>query len=148
MSQHSQAKRAARKKREKKAANASAAARRAGTPFVAHAQLLDDAGTLVAAGGLYGDEWVMVVAGRALDGIDSPGLLIAMLKHTAERCESEGRSTTLRLSTVLEKAAADEAAEGGHSLDEWLALLEAERAEHAEKKRAAALSAAPDPNLH
>jgi hypothetical protein len=147
MSQHSQAKRAARKKREKKAANA-AASRRAGTPFVAHAQLLDEAGGLVAAGGLYGDEWVMVVAGRALDGIDSPGLLIAMLKHTAERCESEGRSTTLRLSTVLEKAAADEAAEGGHSLDEWLELLEAERAEHAEKKRAASSSAAPDPNLH
>jgi hypothetical protein len=147
MSQHSQAKRAARKKREKKSANV-AAARRAGTPFVAHAQLLDEAGGLVAAGGLYGEEWVMVVAGRALDGIDSPGLLIAMLKHTAERCESEGRSTTLRLSTVLEKAAADEAAEGGHSLEEWLALLEAERAEHAEKKRAAASSAAPDPNLH
>ena len=67
MSQHSQAKRAARKKREKKAAN-SAASRRTGTPFVAHAQLVDDAGALVAAGGLYGDEWVMVVAGRALDG--------------------------------------------------------------------------------
>ena len=144
MSQHSQAKRAARKKREKKAANASTS-RRAGAPFVAHAQLIDDAGTLVAAGGLHGSEWVMVVAGRALDGIDSPGLLIAMLKHTAERCASEGRGTTLRLSTVLEKAAADEAAEGGHSLDGWLALLEAERAEHAEKKRAA--PAAPDPNL-
>lgn len=147
MSQHSQAKRAARKKREKKAANA-ASARRTGAPFVAHAQLLDDAGGLVAAGGLYGDEWVMVVAGRALDGIDSPGLLIAMLKHTAERCESEGRATTLRLSTVLEKAAVDEAAEGGHSLEEWLALLEAERAEHAEKKRAASLGATPDPSLH
>lgn len=147
MSQHSQAKRAARRKREKKAAN-SAAARRAGTPFVAHAQLIDDAGTLVAAGGLYGDEWVMVVAGRALDGIDSPGLLIAMLKHTAVRCGAEGRCTTLRLSPVLERAAAAEAAEGGHSLEEWLALLEAERAEHAEKKRAAAQAAAPDPNLH
>ena len=146
MSQHSQAKRAARKKREKKSAHASAA-RRSGAPFVAHAQLVDEAGTLVAAGGLYGSEWVMVVAGRALDGIDSPGLLIAMLKHTGERCASEGRGTTLRLSTVLEKAAADEAAEGGHSLDEWLALLEAERAEHAEKKRTAP-AAAPDPNLH
>ena len=146
MSQHSQAKRAARKKRERKAANA-ASARRTGAPFVAHAQLVDEAGSLVAAGGLYGEEWVMVVAGRALDGIDSPGLLIAMLKHTAARCEAEGRGTTLRLSPVLEKAAAEEAAEGGHSLDEWLALLEAERAEHAEKKRAAPV-AAPDPNLH
>lgn len=144
MSQHSQAKRAARKKREKKASNA--ASRRTGTPFVAHAQLLDEAGILVAAGGLHGDAWVMVVAGRALDGIDSPGLLIAMLRHTAARCGSEGRATTLRLSPVLEKAAADEAAEGGHTLDEWLALLEAERAEHAEKKRAAA--AEPAPNLH
>lgn len=147
MSQHSQAKRAARKKREKKAAN-SAASRRTGAPFVAHAQLVDDAGALVAAGGLYGDEWVMVVAGRALDGIDSPGLLIAMLKHTASRCESEGRGTTLRMSPVLEKAAAEEAAEGGHTLEEWLAMLEAERAEHAEKKRAAAAAAGPDSHLH
>jgi len=148
MSRNSQAKRAARKKREAKTANG-VRMRREGSPFVAHAQLLDEAGTLVAAGGLHGSQWVMVVAGRALDGIDSPGLLIAMLKHTAERCASEGRATTLRLSTVLEKAAADEAAEGGHSLEEWLALLEAERAEHAEKKRAAAMAAAaPNSNLH
>jgi len=148
MSRNSQAKRAARKKREAKTVNG-VRMRREGSPFVAHAQLLDEAGTLVAAGGLHGSQWVMVVAGRALDGIDSPGLLIAMLKHTAERCASEGRATTLRLSTVLEKAAADEAAEGGHSLEEWLALLEAERAEHAEKKRAAAMAAAaPNSNLH
>lgn len=135
MSQHSKAKREAKKKREKKAANVSNA-QRSGAPFVAHAQLLDDSGALVAAGGLHGSDWVMVVAGRALDGIDSPGLLIAMLKHTAARCEAEGRGAALTLSPVLEKAAADEAAEGGHSLDEWLALLEAERAEHAQKKRA------------
>ena len=147
MSQHSQAKRAARKKREKKAANA-ASARRTGTPFVAHAHLVDGAGALVAAGGLHGADWVMVVAGRALDGIDSPGLLIAMLKHTAARCEAEGRMTTLRLSPVLEKAAADEAAVGGHTLDEWLAMLEAERAEHAEKKRAAAAAGSPGSPLH
>ncbi|MFN7520645.1 MAG: hypothetical protein ACK5VV_09205 [Lysobacteraceae bacterium] len=145
MSQHSQAKRAARKKREKKAANA-AASRRTGTPFVAHAHLVDEAGALVAAGGLHGAEWVMVVAGRALDGIDSPGLLIAMLKHTAARCEAEGRGTTLRLSPVLEQAAAVEAAEGGHTLDAWLALLEAERAERAEMKRAAA--GGPGPQVH
>jgi hypothetical protein len=113
---------------------------------VTHAQLMDEANTLVAAGGLHGSEWVMVVAGRALDGIDSPGLLIAMLKHTASRCASDGRNTTLQMSPVLEKAAADEAAEGGHTLDEWLAMLEAERAEHAEKKRGAI--AAPDPKLH
>lgn len=142
MSQHSQAKRAARKKREKKAANA-ASARRTGAPFVAHAQLLDDAGGLVAAGGLYGDEWVMVVAGRALDGINSPGLLIAMLKHTAVRCESEGRATTLQFSPVLEKAAAEEAAAGGHTLEAWLALLETERAEHVARKHAAAPVAGP-----
>ena len=147
MSQHSQAKRAARRKREKRAANA-ASVRRTGTPFVAHAQLVDETGSLVAAGGLHGDAWVMVVAGRALDGIDSPGLLIAMLKHTAERCAAEGRMTTLRLSTTLERAASAEAAEGGHSLEEWLALLEAERAEHAEKKRAAAADAPVDPGLH
>ncbi len=145
MSQNSQAKRAARKKREKKSANAGSA-RRSGAPFVTHAQLVDEANTLVAAGGLHGSEWVMVVAGRALDGIDSPGLLIAMLKHTASRCASDGRNTTLQMSPVLEKAAADEAAEGGHTLDEWLAMLEAERAEHAEKKRGAI--AAPDPKLH
>lgn len=142
MSRNAKAKRAARRKREARAG----AVRRPGAPFVAHAQLLDGAGALVAAGGLHGSEWVMVVAGRALDGIDSPGLLIAMLRHTAARCEAEGRLTTLRLSPVLERAATEEAAAGGHSLDGWLALLEAERAEHAEKKRAAA-SGAP-PNLH
>jgi len=147
MSRNSQAKRAARKKREAKAANG-AGMRREGSPFVAHAQLLDETGTLVAAGGLHGSEWVMVVAGRALEGIDSPGLLIAMLRHTAARCESEGRPTTLRLSPVLERAAAEEAAKGGHTLEEWLALLETERAEHAEKRRAAMAAAAPDPNLH
>lgn len=147
MSQHSQAKRAARKKREKKAANA-AASRRTGAPFVAHAQLVDDAGALVAAGGLHSGEWVMVVAGRALDGIDSPGLLIAMLKHTAARCEAEGRAATLRMSPVLEQAAAAEAAEGGHTLEDWLAMLEAERAEHAEKKRAVAEAAGPPPSRH
>ena len=96
---------------------------------MAHAHLVDEAGALVAAGGLHGAEWVMVVAGRALDGIDSPGLLIAMLKHTAARCEAEGRGTTLR-----------------HTLDAWLALLEAERAERAEMKRAAAVG--PGPQVH
>ncbi len=145
MSQHSQAKRAARKKREKKIANANAS-RRTGAPFVAHAQLVDDDGTLLAAGGLHGEQWVMVVAGRALDGIDSPGLLIAMLKHTEARCASEGRATTLRLSALLEKAATAEAAEGGHTLVAWLEILEAERAEHAEKKRMAA--AVPPASLH
>ena len=147
MSRNSQAKRAARKKREAKAANG-AGMRREGSPFVAHAQLLDEADTLVAAGGLHGSEWVMVVAGRALEGIDSPGLLIAMLHHTAAHCSSEGRTTMLRLSPVLERAATEEAAGGGHTLDEWLALLEAERAEHAEKKRAASVAATPDPQLH
>ncbi|MBS3959616.1 MAG: hypothetical protein KGZ52_09470 [Xanthomonadaceae bacterium] len=87
----------------------------------------------------------MVVAGRALDGIDSPGLLIAMLKHTAARCEAEGRAATLRMSPVLEQAAA---AEGGHTLEDWLAMLEAERAEHAEKKRAVAEAAGPPPSRH
>jgi len=147
MSRNSQAKRAARKKREANAAS-SASTRREGSSFVAHAQLLDEAGTLVAAGGLHGSQWVMVVAGRALDGIDSPGLLIAMLRHAAARCGLEGRPTTLRLSPVLERAAVAEAAQGGHTLDEWLALLEAERAEHAERKRAAAEAAGPSPSLH
>lgn len=145
MSRHSQAKRAARKKREKRASGA-APQRRSGAPFVTHARLLDADGALVAAGGLHGAEWVMVVAGRALDGIDSPGLLIAMLRHTAARCEAEGRAVRLELSPALEKAAGDEAAAGGHSLEAWLALLEAERAEHAEKKRAAA--AGGEPSLH
>lgn len=145
MSQHSKAKREAKKKREKKAANV-ATARRPGAPFVAHAQLLDDSGALVAAGGLHGSDWVMVVAGRALDGIDSPGLLMAMLKHTATRCESEGRGAALTFSPVLEQAAAHEAAEGGHTLEAWLALLEAERAEHAEKKRT--LAEARQTHLH
>lgn len=147
MSQHSKAKRAARKKRESKAATPPAS-RRTGAPFVAHAQLLDDAGALVAAGGLHGDAWVMVVAGRALEGIDSPGLLIAMLRHAASRCAADGRATTLRLSPALEQAATEEAAAGGHTLEGWLAVLETERAEHAEKKRKASAEAAPDPSLH
>lgn len=110
---------------------------RADGRFVAHAHLVDQDRTLVAVGGLHAGGWVMVVAGRALDAIDSPGLLIAMLKHAAVRCLAEGRATTLQLSPTLLDAAGDEAAQGGHTLEEWLALLETERAEHAEKKRAA-----------
>ena len=71
-----------------------------------------------------------------------------MLKHTAARGEAEGRAATLRMSPVLEQAAAAEAAEGGHTLEDWLAMLEAERAEHAEKKRAVAEAAGPPPSRH
>ena len=106
-------------------------------PFVSHAQLVDASGALVAAGGLQGDEWVAVVAGRALQGNDSPGMLVAMLRHISERLAATGRATRLVLSPQLQNAARAEAEAAGHTLDAWLAVLEAERAENAEKKRAA-----------
>ena len=58
------AKREAKKKREKKAANATTS-RRTGAPFVAHAQLLDDSGALVAAGVLNLADALQLVRFRA-----------------------------------------------------------------------------------
>jgi hypothetical protein len=133
MSIHSKAKRDARKKREKRAV-----AQRPAGGFVAHAQLLDADGVLVAAGGRYQGHWAAVVAGKAVPGVESAALLLAMLRHIAARCDAEGRTTTLTVSPVLEKAAAMEAEAGGHTLEDYLALLEAERVENAEKRRAAA----------
>lgn len=134
MSIQSKAKRDARKKREKRAAGK----RPSGGGFVAHAQLVDGDGQLVAAGGRYDGHWAAIVAGKAVPGIESAALLLAMLRHIAARCEDEGRATTLTVGPVLEKAAATEAENGGHSLEDYLALLEAERVENAEKRRAAA----------
>ena len=133
MSIHSKAKRDARKKREKRATP-----QRPTGGFVAHAQLIDADGQLVAAGGRYDGHWAAIVAGKAVPGIESAALLLAMLRHIAARCEAEGRATTLTVGPVLEKAAATEAENGGHTLEDYLALLEAERVENAEKRRAAA----------
>ena len=104
MSIHSKAKRDARKKRETRATP-----QRPTGGFVAHAQLIDADGQLVAAGGRYDGHWAAIVAGKAVPGIESAALLLAMLRHIAARCEAEGRATTLTVGPVLEKAAATEA---------------------------------------
>lgn len=134
MSIHSKAKRDARKKQRPKPGGGRTAA-----TLRPHAEILDGDGNIVGGAGLRAGEWVMVLNGREVTGTDSPAMILAMLTHAATLREEAGLPVELRYSTVLRDAATAEAEGAGKTLEELLAMLEAERVERAEFRQRQAL---------
>jgi hypothetical protein len=130
MSIHSKAKRDARKKLRPKPGGG-----RSGSQLRPHAEILDGEGNIVGGAGLRAGEWVMLLNGREVTGTDSPGMILAMLTHAATLREEAGLAVELRYSTVLRDAATAEALDAGKTLEEFLAMLEAERVERAEFRK-------------
>ena len=92
-----------------------------------HAQLRDGSGRVLAGAALREGEWSMVLAGRVVATTESAAMVLAMLHHTAAVQARGGVRTELAMTRTLEAAATAEAADAGHTLDEHLAWLEAER---------------------
>lgn len=108
----------------------------AGRSMPAHAHLLDDAGRVLGGIALRETEWVVVLQGRVVAATESAGLAIAMLRHTATLMAGAGHALRVDTSETLRERASAEGAEAGKSLDEYLAYLEAERAELARERDA------------
>lgn len=136
MSINSKSRRDAKKKNQPKLG-----ARSSAPVLRPHAEILDGAGKIVGGAGLRSGEWVMLLNGREVAGTDSPGMVLAMLKHAASARGDGGEQVELRYSTELQDAATIEAQAQGKTLDEHLALLEAERVERLEFKRGGDLQA-------
>ena len=124
MSIQSKARRDARKKTAKAASRA-----RPPLPLAEHAHLLDGDGRVFGGAVLRGEEWVVVLGGKPAAKTDSAAMVIAMLKHVAALREAAGDQVRLDYSTHLQAAATAEAEAEGRTLDDYLAMLEAERAE-------------------
>jgi hypothetical protein len=131
MSKQSKAKRDARKKKEP-----ARPIRRLGSTLRPHARLVDAAGEVFGGAGFRDGEWLMVLAGQVVARTESAAMMIAMLRHAATVLEGPGRTIALNCSPTLEGAAASEALGEGRTLDEYLAFLEAERAERATRAQA------------
>lgn len=134
MSIHSKARRDAKKKQRQKLG-----ARRSAALLRPHAEILDGGGDIVGGAGLRSGEWVMFLDGQEVAGTDSPGMILAMLKHAASARGGNGEQVELRYSTELQDAATVEASAQGKTLDEHLALLEAERVERLDHRKSEAL---------
>lgn len=90
-----------------------------------------------------GTEWLFVLDGNVVARTDSAAMMMAMLRHTASVRESQGLAIRLTYSNELKGSATKEAEAAGKSLDDFLDVLEAERAERALSKQA---PAADQPN--
>lgn len=101
----------------------------------AQAHLVDAIDGVVGGIAVRGDEWAVILHGRTVAATDSAGLAIAMLRHTASLLVRAGRPVRVDASPALRERATDEAAAVGKSLDDYLAYLEAERAELARERR-------------
>ncbi len=134
MSIRSKAKRDANKKKRPKLG-----AGRAAPVLRPHAEILDGEGNIVGGAGLRSGEWVMVMNGQEVAATDSPAMILAMLTHAATTREEAGLQVELRYSTELRDAATVEAASEGKTLEQYLAMLEAERVERSEVRKSEAL---------
>lgn len=133
MSIGSKAKRDARRKKAAKAGPA--------RPLAEHAHLVDGRGAVFGGAVARGKEWVLVLGGQPAARTDSAAMVLAMLAHVARLRDAAGDAVRLSYSTQLRDAATAEAQAEGRTLDEYLAQLEAERAE---RDAAAESNAAPD----
>ena len=110
----------------KKPARGDGDARRA---MPAHAHLLDTDDRVMGGVALRDEDWVVVLQGRPVASTKSAGMAIAMLRHTASLLLRAGHAIRIDVSDTLSAKASDEGATAGKTLDEYLAFLEAERAE-------------------
>jgi hypothetical protein len=100
----------------------------------AHAHLLDAADRVVGGVALRDEDWVVVLQGREVASTESAGMAIAMLRHTATLLGRAGHPVRVDTSETLIAHATEEGAAAGKSLDDYLAYLEAERAELAAER--------------
>jgi hypothetical protein len=124
MSLNSKARRDARKKNEPKRP-----IRRLGSQLQPHAQLETADGSTIGGAGYRDGEWLTVLGGQVAARTDSAAMTLAMLRHVVALQEQAGQELRLTYSPAMETAATREAAAAGHSLEEYLLLLERERAE-------------------
>ena len=125
MSIGSKARRDARKKKSPPAV------KRAASPVIPHAHLVDQHDAIIGGAGLRGAQWVLVMGGAVLAGTDSAAMVLAMLNHAAALRTEAGETVRLSYSDVLRDAATKEASAAGKTLEEMLQALEQERIEHA-----------------
>lgn len=126
MSRNSKARRDARKKKEPKRP-----IRRLGSPLQPHAQLETSDGNAVGGAGWRDGEWLTVLGGQVVARTRSAAMTLAMLKHIVAVQEQAGQVLKLTYSPAMETVATREANAEGKSLEDYLALLEQERAERA-----------------
>ncbi len=124
MSRNSKVKRDARVKKEPKRA-----IRRLGASIQPHAQLLDGNDRSIGGVGWRDGEWLLVLGGQVAARSASAAMALAMLRHVVAVRERSGDELRLEASPPLLSAARREAADAGHTLDEYLAVLERERLE-------------------
>lgn len=117
--------------RPRKPSRTAGAAAPAGRSLPAHAHLTDAGGQVVGGAALRDAEWAVVLRGRVAATTDSPGMVLAMLRHASTLLAVDGAPLALRYSDTLRDLATQEAALSDRTLEEWLDYLEAERAENA-----------------
>ena len=101
-------------------------------PAVAH--LLVDGDRIVGGIARRADDYALVLSGRVVAATDSAGMAIAMLRHARVALSNADTTLVIRVAPALETPATQEAEAAGLSLDAYLALLEAERAERAAER--------------
>lgn len=126
MSRNSKARRHARRKKEPKRP-----IRRLGAPLQPHAQLETADGNTVGGAGWRDGEWLTVLGGQVVARTQSAAMTLAMLRHIVALQEQAGQAVKLTYSPTMETVAIREAGAAGKSLEEYLQMLEQERAERA-----------------
>jgi hypothetical protein len=126
MSRNSKARRDARRKKQAKRP-----IRRLGSPIQPHAQLELADGNTVGGAGWRDGEWLTVLGGQVVARTKSAAMTLAVLRHIVALQEQAGHAVRLTYSPAMETLAAREAEAVGKSLEEYLQMLEQERAERA-----------------
>ncbi|GAB3347590.1 hypothetical protein [Lysobacter tyrosinilyticus] len=126
MSRNSKARRDARKKKEPKRP-----IRRLGSQLQPHAQLETADGNTIGGAGYRDGEWLTVLGGQVAARTQSAAMTLAMLRHIVALQEQAGQALKLTYSPTMEAVATREAAAEGHSLEDYLQMLERERMERA-----------------
>lgn len=140
MSRNSKVKRDARRKKEP-----ARPIRRLGDALQPHAQLLDEDDHAVGGVGWRDGEWLLVLAGQVVARSESAAMALAMLKHVVAVQAGADRELRLVASPPLLTAAGREAKGLGHTLEEYLAVLEQERLE---RSLAAPVATTPPASTH
>ena len=126
MSRSSKARRDARRKKQPKRP-----IRRLGSPIQPHAPLELADGNTVGGAGWRDGEWLTVLGSQVVARTQSAAMTLAVLRHIVALQEQAGHAVRLTYSPAMEAVATREAAAAGKPLEEYLQVLEQERAERA-----------------
>jgi len=124
MSRNSKARRDARRKKQPRRP-----IRRLGSPIQPHAQLEMADGNTIGGAGWRDGEWLTVLGSQVVARTQSAAMTLAVLRHIVALQEQAGHSVRLTYSPAMETVATREAEASGQSLEEYLRMLEQERAE-------------------